>query len=121
MGFKEQLTKLRKRNNITQTELAQKMNVKQYVISSWETGRSEPSILQIKKLSDIFDISVDYLLDKPLIKAESEEDFNKVLMNIHQDTTDDFLQLVPELCKDLSDEKKKRMIEIIKASLEFNK
>lgn len=121
MGFKEQLTKLRKRNNITQTELAQKMNVKQYVISSWETGRSEPSILQIKKLSDIFDISVDYLLDKPLIKAESEEDFNKVLMNIHQDTTDDFLQLVSELCKDLSDEKKKGMIEIIKASLEFNK
>ena len=38
MSFNEQLTKLRKRNNITQIELANLMNVKQYVISSWETG-----------------------------------------------------------------------------------
>ena len=44
MSFNEQLTKLRKRNNITQIELANLMNVKQYVISSWETGRSEPNI-----------------------------------------------------------------------------
>ena len=43
MSFNEQLTKLRKRNNITQIELANLMNVKQYVISSWETGRSEPN------------------------------------------------------------------------------
>ena len=71
MSFNEQLTKLRKRNNITQIELANLMNVKQYVISSWETGRSEPNISQIIKLSDIFKIPTDYLLDRPIIISSS--------------------------------------------------
>ena len=44
MAFKDSLEKLRIRNNLSQIELADKLNVKQYVISSWENGRSEPSI-----------------------------------------------------------------------------
>ena len=47
MAFKDSLKKLRVRNNLSQTELAEKLNVKQYVISSWEIGRSEPSINQL--------------------------------------------------------------------------
>ena len=121
MGFKEQLTKLRKRNNLSQIELASKMNVKQYVISSWETGRSEPSIEQLKKLSNIFNISIDYLLDKKFINVNNEDDYNKVIENIKLDAEDDFLNNVSELCSNLSIEKKKKMLEIIKASLDFGK
>ena len=47
MAFKDALKKLRIRNNLNQVELADKLNVKQYVISSWEIGRSEPSIKQL--------------------------------------------------------------------------
>ena len=36
MTFGETLKRLRQRNNISQDELAKKLNVKQYVISSWE-------------------------------------------------------------------------------------
>ena len=43
-----------KRKNISQDELAGELNVKQYVISSWEIGRSEPNIEQIKFLSTYF-------------------------------------------------------------------
>ena len=53
MGFSEQLAKLRKRKKIKQTEFAKMLGVKQYVISSWEIGRSEPSIKQIVKICDI--------------------------------------------------------------------
>ena len=52
MAFKDSLKKLRVRNNLSQTELAEKLNVKQYVISSWEIGRSEPSINQLISLSN---------------------------------------------------------------------
>ena len=94
MGFPEQLTKLRKRCNMTQTDLAHKMDVKQYVISSWETGRSEPSLEQLNKLSDIFNISTDYLLDKAFIRANNDEEFNKVIENIKLDSEDDFINEV---------------------------
>jgi transcriptional regulator with XRE-family HTH domain len=121
MGFKEQLTKLRKRNNMTQTDLAKLMDVKQYVISSWEIGRSEPTISQLKMLSNIFKISVDYLLDKEFIGSCNEEEFNNVIKNVKMDSEDEFLNEVIKECGKLSEDKKKKMLNIIKASLEFEK
>jgi transcriptional regulator with XRE-family HTH domain len=121
MGFKEQLTKLRKRNNMTQTDLAKMMDVKQYVISSWEIGRSEPTISQLKMLSNIFKISVDYLLDKEFIGSCNDEEFNNVIKNVKMDSEDEFLNEVIKECGKLSEDKKKKMLNIIKASLEFEK
>ena len=62
MTFGETLKRLRQRNNISQDELAKKLNVKQYVISSWEIGRSEPNIEQIKFLSTYFNNSIVSLI-----------------------------------------------------------
>ena len=121
MGFKEQLTKLRKRNNMTQTDLAKLMDVKQYVISSWEIGRSEPTISQLKMLSNIFKISVDYLLDKEFIGSCNEEEFINAIKNVKMDAEDEFLNEVIKECGKLSEDKKKKMLNIIKASLEFEK
>jgi transcriptional regulator with XRE-family HTH domain len=121
MSFKEQLTKLRKRNNMTQTDLAKLMDVKQYVISSWEIGRSEPTISQLKMLSNIFKISVDYLLDKEFIGSCNEEEFNNAIKNVKMDAEDEFLNEVIKECGKLSEDKKKKMLNIIKASLEFEK
>ena len=114
MSFNEQLTKLRKRNNITQIELANLMNVKQYVISSWETGRSEPNISQIIKLSDIFKISTDYLLDRHIIITNSENEFNKVIENINKDIKDDFTKDLIEILEDIPNNKKEKIINIVK-------
>ena len=114
MSFNEQLTKLRKRNNITQIELANLMNVKQYVISSWETGRSEPNISQIIKLSDIFKISTDYLLDRHIIITNSENEFNKVIENINKDINDDFTKDLIKILEDIPNNKKEKIINIVK-------
>ena len=114
MSFNDQLTKLRKRNNITQIELANLMNVKQYVISSWETGRSEPNISQIIKLSDIFKISTDYLLDRHIIITNSENEFNKVIENINKDIKDDFTKDLIKILEDIPNNKKEKIINIVK-------
>ena len=114
MSFNEQLTKLRKRNNITHIELANLMNVKQYVISSWETGRSEPNISQIIKLSDIFKISTDYLLDRHIIITNSENEFNKVIENINKDIKDDFTKDLIKTLEDIPNNKKEKIINIVK-------
>lgn len=44
----------RLREDMTQSELAKKMGVSRTAISSWEIGRTEPSIGDIEKLSEIF-------------------------------------------------------------------
>lgn len=114
MSFNVQLTKLRKRNNITQIELANLMNVKQYVISSWETGRSEPKISQIIKLSDIFKIPTDYLLDRDIITASSDNEFNRVIENINKDIKDDYTKELIKLLEDIPNNKKEKIINIVK-------
>ena len=90
------------------------LGVKQYVISFWEIGRSEPNINQIIKLSDILDVPVDYLLDKEMIRTTSEEDFCKVIKNIEKDSNDDFINCIKDLCCDMSNNKKSKIVTIIK-------
>ena len=64
MDFKGNLKELRNEKNLTQKELANYLNMSKNVICEWEKGRSEPSIENLKKLSIIFDCSIDFLLGK---------------------------------------------------------
>lgn len=56
------IVELRKKNNITQLELAQKLNYSDKAVSKWERGESLPDIVVLKNIADLFDVSVDYLL-----------------------------------------------------------
>ena len=62
MDLSEKLQKLRKENNLTQEELAQKLFVSRTAISKWETGRGMPSMESLQLISKYFDISLDLLL-----------------------------------------------------------
>ena len=58
------LYELRKRHNLTQEELAYKLKISDKAISKWENGTSKPSISNLKKLSEIYDMSIDKILMK---------------------------------------------------------
>lgn len=60
--FPEQLKKIRKNNNMTQDELANKLFVTRQAISKWESGDSTPDLNNLIKLTDIFNISLDQLV-----------------------------------------------------------
>ena len=49
-------------NNLTQGELAEKLNVKRTTISMWENNNSQPNIIMLKKLATILNCSVDDLI-----------------------------------------------------------
>jgi len=70
------ITKLRKEKNLTQIEFAQKLNYSDKAISKWERAESIPDIIVLKQISDIFGISVDYL-----IKEHSENEKLIVVKN----------------------------------------
>lgn len=62
------IKQLRTAMGIKQTELCKLLGVTQGSLSGWETGRYEPDIPALVKMSEIFDVSLDYLLgrtDKP--------------------------------------------------------
>lgn len=63
-NFNKNLKQLRLANNISQKELAEKLDTTVKTVSHWETGYCEPSITQIIQLCIIFDVSTDDLLCK---------------------------------------------------------
>lgn len=63
MEIGKKIMELRKKNNLSQEELAEKVNVTRQTISKWELGETSPDIKQAKILSNVFNISLDELVD----------------------------------------------------------
>ena len=57
------LEKLRREHDLTQKELAVKIGVANNTISQWETGLYKPPTEKLIKLSKLFNVSIDYLLE----------------------------------------------------------
>lgn len=62
MNFSEKLLTLRKANNLTQEQLAEKLDVSRQSISKWESGQATPELEKIVVMSALFDVTTDYLL-----------------------------------------------------------
>ncbi|MBQ4107828.1 MAG: helix-turn-helix transcriptional regulator, partial [Clostridia bacterium] len=62
MTFGEKLAKLRKENNYTQEQLADKLDVSRQSVSKWESDVAYPETDKLIKLSKLFHCSIDYLL-----------------------------------------------------------
>ena len=64
------IQKLRKEQKLTQQELGDKLGVSPKTISKWETGGGLPDISFLKRLSEIFNITIEELLEGSLIQKE---------------------------------------------------
>ena len=62
MNLSKKIYELRKAHGMSQEQLAEKLNVSRQSISKWESGESSPEIERLIELSDVFDVSTDYLL-----------------------------------------------------------
>ncbi len=68
----KRLAQLRKEHNLNQTGLAMKLNITQYLVSAYETGRHQPSIEMLIQIADFFNVSVDYLLERSNIRYTAD-------------------------------------------------
>ncbi len=62
MDFSEKLLTLRKANDMTQEQLAEKLDVSRQSVSKWESGQATPDLEKIVALSTVFNVTTDYLL-----------------------------------------------------------
>ena len=63
ISFGKCLRLLREKNNLSQEDLAKKLNISRQSISKWEQGISYPSILYLVPLTKILDCSLEDLLN----------------------------------------------------------
>ncbi|MBR6788448.1 MAG: helix-turn-helix transcriptional regulator [Clostridia bacterium] len=61
--FCENLKSARKEANLTQKEVAKRLNVVESCYANWEQGRTEPNLSTLRQISVIFDVSLDDLIN----------------------------------------------------------
>lgn len=73
MELNEKLYELRKKNNWSQEDLAERMEVSRQTISKWESGKTIPELNKLVKISEIYEITLDELVKE----TTSEENIPK--------------------------------------------
>ena len=74
----ERLRALRKRNDLTQEQLAERLGVSFQTISKWENGASAPDITMLPALAHFFGVTTDELLGVDILRADEKiEEYRK--------------------------------------------
>lgn len=81
MKFCDKLPKLRKQNNITQEQLADKMGVSRQAVSKWEQGISIPDMDKMIQLCNILNCTLEDLLDDGVIE-DNKNQTKKIIFKI---------------------------------------
>lgn len=63
------LSELRKKNRLTQLELAEKLNYSDKAVSKWEKGESLPGVEVLYKLSKFYGVSLDFIVGEETVKT----------------------------------------------------
>lgn len=74
MKFGKRLRELRKENRLTQSETAKILGYGYTAISNYEHGRNQPSIEDLIRIANFFDVSVDYLIGATDVRQKMQRD-----------------------------------------------
>ena len=91
--FGQRLQRLRKNANLTQEDVATKLNITAQAVSKWENDVSAPDISVLVELSDILGITLNELLGKQtptttLVPEEQRKDINNMFFRIRVNSKD---------------------------------
>jgi len=115
------LKKLRKEKQISQKDLAKKLNLSPSTIAMYETEKRKPDSETLERMSNYFDVSIDYLLG--LTDERSSADKIKKAISDDPELHDvwdkiskrENLQLLFKQTKDMDDSSIRQIIRVIKA------
>lgn len=92
-SFGNRLARFRKARNMTQEDLAERLNVSAQAVSKWENDLTSPDLDTLLNLSEIYGVSTDELLGRMKTEARvaqvhEKKDFNQMLLHIDVDSAD---------------------------------
>ncbi|MFE5317828.1 helix-turn-helix transcriptional regulator [Paenibacillus sp. NPDC056579] len=108
--FGSYISKLRKENDLTQSQLADILNVTRQAVSKWELGDSFPDISLLPRLSEVFNVTVDQIINY----GEPYRDENRIISLILKGTPDKVAEMLKH--KELSVESVVNLAPLLKAS-----
>lgn len=79
MEFSDQIKQLRKGNNLSQTQFAEKLHVTRHAVSNWENNRNLPDLEMLIEINRVFHVSLDQLI-------LGDDNMNKMTQKLIKDT-----------------------------------
>ncbi len=126
MSFAEKILSLRTRSGLSQEALADKLLVSRQAVSKWESGVTLPETDKLVTISNMFGVSLDYLLkeDKPT-KAKTDENLDRIILRFlgSAQDIDEISKLLIEIMQDgvIDEEERVRLNSIMSALDEITK
>jgi transcriptional regulator with XRE-family HTH domain len=77
MTLSEKLYNLRRKQGLSQEELAAKLDCSRQVISKWENGATTPDAEMLQKYSEMFGVSIDYLVKEDIEEITTVQPIEK--------------------------------------------
>ena len=90
MNLSDNLKKIRKENNLSQEDLAEKLGVSRQSVSKWESGLAYPEMDKVLQLCKLFDLNIDELLNQNVKEVKNNKQY-KLSINKY---IDDFLNYI---------------------------
>ena len=109
MNLSENLKKIRKDNNLSQEDLAEKLGVSRQSVSKWESGIAYPEMDKVLELCKIFNLNIDELLNQDIKEVEQ----NRVAQSSISKYIDSFLSYISKTINLLSSMKFKSLVKCI--------
>ena len=83
MNLADNLKKIRKDNNLSQEQFAEKLNVSRQSVSKWESGQSYPEMDKVIQICNLFNLNINELINENITeineKKESQNRTNKYI------------------------------------------
>lgn len=104
MIFADKIIQLRKQRGWSQEELAERMHVTRQSVSKWESMQSVPDIERVVQLSELFGVSLDYLLKDDVKDSEQigNEKSENEIRNVSMEDAKNFLEIKASTAKPIA-------------------
>ena len=107
MEFSERLKELRKKANVTQVEVAEKLGISQPAYASWERGIKKPTQENLVKIAQVLNASVDYLVGNSEEKSDELDNIELLFRMNSKGLTDEEKRIFKKELIEFMKERKK--------------
>lgn len=103
---------LRQKNNLTQKQLADKLNISLQSVAHYEANRRNPDPYMLQRIAQLFNVSTDYLLDNKISEEfrEQTEENQELLKNISNNLDDPTMKALYSKASELKNDRDRKMV-----------